>query len=48
MARQMCEEGVEVGLLFLLDPTIPGQDPFFNTPAVQHLERLARLRAREN
>jgi thioesterase domain-containing protein/acyl carrier protein len=48
MARQMREEGVEVALLFLLDPTPPGLDPyFFGTSAVQHLERLARLGARE-
>jgi len=47
IVHQICEAGDEVGLLFLLDPTPPGPTPYFEVPAAEHLERLARLKGRE-
>ncbi|MGC2691766.1 MAG: amino acid adenylation domain-containing protein [Desulfobaccales bacterium] len=48
IARQMREEGDEVALLFLLDPTPYEPGPYFSEmPAVQHLDSLARIGARE-
>lgn len=43
MARQVCQEGGEVALLFLLDPTPVGPEAVFRVPLATFLERLGAL-----
>ena len=48
IAMQLKQQGSKVALLFLLDPTIPGESFLIGLPIARHVEQLKRLGPRGN